>query len=129
MAGISAAFEQLAQNDQAMGADLRATIERSEALEQQLASVPEILNRFEEAGTAARLAIKDEMGERMDKVGAEVEKIGADVNDKFSDIKAELARSDERGISIGGKINLALTLGALGIATGIGGLIAALMMR
>ena len=46
MAGISAAFEQLAQNDQAMGADLRATIERSEVLEQQLASVPDIFESF-----------------------------------------------------------------------------------
>ena len=122
MAGISAAFEQLAQNDQNMGADLKATIERSEMMEQQLASIPEILNRFEEAGTAARVAIKDEMGARVDK-------IGADVNDKFTDIKAELARSDERGLSAAGQIKAAIIIGALGVAAGFGGLIVALMSR
>ena len=122
MAGISAAFEQLAQNDQNMGNDLRATIERSEIMEQQLASIPEILNRFEEANTAARVALKDELGERVDK-------IGADVNEKFTDIKAELARGDERGLSAAGQVKIALTMGILGLVAGFGGLIVALVSR
>ena len=120
MAGISAAFEQLAQNDQNMGADLKATIERSDILEQQLASVPEILNRFEEANTAARVAMKDELGARVDGVGK-------DVNDKFADIKAELARGDERVAGAAGSLKLALTVGIVGIVAGFGGLIAAII--
>ena len=129
MAGISAAFEQLAQNDRAMGEDLRATIERHEVLEGQLAAIPEILNRFEEAGTAARLAIKDEIGARVDKVGADVEKIGADVNGRFADLKSELARGDERNLSAAGQLKIALTLGVLGLVAGFGGLIVALSAR
>ena len=87
------------------------------------------MNRFEEANTAARVVLKDELAARISEVGSDIEKVGADVNGKFTDIKAELARSDERGISIGGKINLALTLGALGIVTGVVGIIVALATR
>ncbi len=122
MAGISAAFEQLAQNDQNMGNDLRATMERSEIMEQQLASIPEILNRFEEANTASRVALKDELSARVDG-------IGKDVNEKFTDIKADLARGDERGMSAAGQLKVALTVGVLGLVAGFGGLIVALMSR
>lgn len=122
MAGISAAFEQLAQNDQNMGADLKATIERSDILEQQLASIPEILSRFEEAGTAARVAMRDELGARVDK-------IGADVSDKFTDIKADLARGDERVAATAGQLKLAIALGVLGLLAGFGGVITALVVR
>ena len=122
MAGISAAFEQLAQNDRAMGDDLRATMERAEIMEAQLGSVPEILNRFEEAGTAARVALRDELGARVDKVGA-------DVGEKFSAIKADLARQDERGLSAAGQLKIALTLSVLGLVAGFGGLIVALVSR
>ncbi len=122
MAGISAAFEQLAQNDQNMGADLKATIERSEIMEQQLASVPEILNRFEEANTAARVAMKDELGARIDV-------IGKDVGDKLSDIKAELARGDERVVSVASQLKLAIALSVLGLLAGFIGIITALVVR
>ena len=122
MAGISAAFEQLAQNDRAMGDDLRATMERAEIMEAQLGSVPEILNRFEEANTAARVALRDELGARVDR-------IGADVSEKFAAIKADLARNDERGLSAAGQLKIALTLGVLGLVAGFGGLIVALVSR
>ena len=122
MAGISAAFEQLAQNDRAMGDDLRATIERSEMLEAQLASIPEILNRFEEANTAARVALKDELGARVDK-------IGADMSEKFVALKTELARGDERGLAAATQLKIALSVGVIGLLAGFGGLIVALMGR
>ena len=129
MAGISAAFEQLAQNDQNMGNDLRATIERSEIMEQQLASVPEILNRFEEANTAARVALKDELGARLDKAGIEVGEKWSDVTGKLADIKADLARGDERTLSAAGQLKIALILGVAGVLAGFGGLIVALASR
>ena len=122
MAGISAAFEQLAQNDRAMGEDLKSTIERAEVVEAQVASIPEILGRFEEAGTTARVAIRDELAARIDRIGAEL-------NDKFADIKSDLARGDERGLAVGSRINLALTLGALGLLVGFGAIIVALVTR
>jgi hypothetical protein len=114
MAGISAAWEQLAQNDQAMGADLTTVIERTNALETHLASIPEILNNYEQANSASRVALKDELGERIERV-----------NGHFAELKADLARYDERAINIANQLKVALILGGAGLLAGLGGILTA----
>ncbi|MBW3636525.1 MAG: ATP-binding protein, partial [Armatimonadetes bacterium] len=116
MAGMSAAWEQLAQNDRAMGEDLGTVIQRANLMEQQLAAIPEILNSFEQANASARLALKDDLGERIERV-----------NGYFAEIKADLARFDERGLSLAGQVKIALGVGILGVLTGIGGIVTALL--
>lgn len=116
MAGISAAWEQLAQNDQAMGADLTAVIERTNVLEAQLGSIPEILNNFEQANSAARTALKDDLGERIERV-----------NGHFAELKADLARYDERAINTANQLKVALVLGGAGLLAGLGGILTAVL--
>jgi hypothetical protein len=116
MAGISSAWEQLAQNDRAMGEDLGAVIERVNLMESQLNAIPEILNSFENANQTARIALKEDLGERIERANAH-----------FAEIKTDLARIDERGIGLAGQIKIALALGGMGILAGIGGILAALL--
>ncbi len=116
MAGMSAAWEQLAQNDRAMGEDLGTVIQRANLMESQLAAIPEILNSFEQANASARGALKDDLGERIERV-----------NGHFAEIKADLARFDERGLSLAGQVKIALGVGIVGILTGIGGIVTALL--
>ena len=116
MAGMSAAWEQLAQNDRAMGEDLGTVIERANMMESQLAAIPEILSSFEQANTSARLALQDDLGEKIERV-----------NGHFAEIKADLARFDERGLSLAGQVKIALILSGLGLLTGIGGILTAIL--
>lgn len=116
MAGMSAAWEQLAQNDRAMGEDLGTVIERTNMIEGQLASIPEILNSFEQANTAARVALKDDLGERIERVNA-----------GFAEIKTDLARYDERWMALAAQAKVALILGGLGLLTGVGAVVAAFL--
>jgi uncharacterized protein YicC (UPF0701 family) len=116
MAGISAAWEQLAQNDRAMGEDLSTVIERTGALESHLSSIPEILNNYEQANSAARVALKDELGERIERV-----------NGHFAELKADLARYDERALGLMGQVKIALILGGVGVLAGLGGILTAIL--
>jgi hypothetical protein len=120
LAGFSAGFQQLATNQEAMGEDLHNVIERSNILEAQLASVPEILNRFDESNKVARENLKTELGGRLDK-------IDRDLGERFTELKTELARGEERGLSLAQQAKVALVLGGVGVLAGIGGLIAALV--
>jgi len=116
MAGISAAWEQLAQNDRAMGEDLGTVIERANLMESQLAAIPEILNSFEQASSAARVTLKDELGERIERVGAGI-----------TEIRTDLARYDERAIALASQLKIALILGGAGLIAGLAGILTAIL--
>ncbi len=116
MAGMQGAFEQLARNDQSMGEDLGSVIERANLMEAQLGAIPEILQSFDQKSDAARLALQTDLGERIEKVNAH-----------FTAIQTDLARYDERTVSLAGQIKIALVVGGLGVLAGIGGIITALL--
>ncbi|PQV63874.1 ATPase family associated with various cellular activities (AAA) [Abditibacterium utsteinense] len=116
MAGMQGAFEQLAQNDQAMGEDLGSVIERANLMEAQLHAIPEILQSFDQKSDAARLALQTDIGERIEKIGGH-----------FTTIQADLARFDERAIGLAAQVKTAMILGGLGILVGIGGIITAIL--
>jgi hypothetical protein len=116
MAGISAAWEQLAQNDRAMGEDLSTVIERTNIMEAQLASIPEILNNFEQSNSAARVALKDDLGERIERV-----------NGHFAELRTDLARYDERALNLLSQVKIALILGGVGVLAGLGGILTAIL--
>ncbi len=118
LAGMQGAFEQLAANDQAMGQDLGTVIERANLLEQQLGAIPEILQSFDQKSDAARLALQTDLGEQLAKISG-----------GFGEIKVDLARLDERGMSLAAQVKLAVAMGAIGILTGIGGILAAFLVR
>lgn len=122
LTSITMGFQQLATNQQAMAEDLQAVIERSNVVEAQLASVPEILNRFDEANRVARENLKTELATRFDKVER-------DQSDRFTDLKTELARGEERGLSLAQQAKVALALGGVGLLAGVGALIAALVNK
>ena len=45
----------------------------------------------------------------------------------FAELKTDLARFDERGLSLAGQLKIALGVGSVGILTGIGGIVTALL--
>ena len=120
MSGISTAFEQLAQNDRAMGEDLQSVIERSHALESQFQALPELLGRFEDANTQGRLMLREELSGQIEKTHLEVTARGNEMN-------VGLARIDERSASLAGQVKVALIVGAVGILTGVAGIITAIL--
>ncbi len=118
LAGMQGAFEQLAQNDRAMGQDLGTVIERADLMESQLQAIPEILQSFSNQNETAQIALRDDLGEKLERIGANA-----------NAIQTDLARLDERGIGLAAQVKIALVLGGLGLLAGIGGVLTALLTR
>ncbi len=120
MAGISQAFDQLAQNDRSMGEDLRTFIEKTNVLEAQLAQFPQILNHFDEAQRVAREGLKSE--------------IIAQLTSFHTQSQTDFARLDEQlraeNHTLGKRATMAIALGAslggVALATAIGAILLAL---
>ncbi len=116
LAGMQGAFEQLAQNDRAMGEDLGSVIQRADLLESQIQAIPEILQSFSQRSDAAQLALQTELGEKLEKISG-----------GFAEIQTDLARLDERGIGLAAQVKMALIVGGIGVLAGIGGILTALL--
>jgi len=115
MAGISAGFNQLATNQSAMAEDLHAIIERHNIVEAQVASVPEILNRFDEAHKVALAATRDELAGRQERGDREA-------TDRLTALRGDLARLEDRLLALTAQAKWALIAGCLGGLAGIAGL-------
>jgi len=115
---ISTAFGQLAQNQSAMGEDLRAVTERSEAIESQLVALPELFQNWEAANTAARTQLREDLGSQIERSASHA-----------IELRTDFARADERINAALTQTKIALAVGAAGVLVGIGGLIVALLHR
>lgn len=114
MAGMNTAFEQLAHNDRMMGEDLSAVIEKSKALEAQMASLPEFLNRVVSEQNAAR-----------DELAARTEELSRSSDDRWLQTRETLSRSEEKLENALEQVRLALTLAGLALLAGLGALLVA----
>ncbi|HEX8463352.1 MAG TPA: ATP-binding protein [Abditibacterium sp.] len=127
LAGMQGAFEQLAQNDQAMGQDLGNVIERANQMEAHLSAIPEILSSYEQSNAASRVALKDDLGAQIERFNGQVGERIERVNGHFAEIKADLARYDERGASLASQVKIAIVMGGLGLLAGLGGVLTAFL--
>ncbi|BCM90455.1 ATP-dependent zinc metalloprotease FtsH [Abditibacteriota bacterium] len=116
MGQISAAFSQLAQNQNAMGDDLRSVTERSEAIEMQLVALPELFQNWEVANTAARTQMRDELVGQIEKSA-----------NHTMELRTDFARADERINNALTQTKLALIIAVVGILVGIGGIVTAFL--
>ncbi len=114
MGQISAAFSQLAQNQTAMGDDLRSVTERSEAIETQLAVLPELFQNWEVANTLARTQMRDELVGQLEKSATQT-----------IELRTDFARADERINNALAQTKIALVVAIIGILVGIAGIITA----
>lgn len=115
MSQISTAFTQLATNQTAMGEDLRSVTERSEAIEGQLAALPELFQNWEAANVAARTQLRDDLATQIERS-----------SHSALELRTEVARGDERINSALAQTKIALMVGAVGVLVGIVGIIVAL---
>ncbi len=118
MSQISTAFTQLATNQSAMGEDLRTLGERSEAIEGQFSALPELFQNWEAAQNAARLELHDELAGQIEKSSSHA-----------LELRTDFARVDERIHSALAQTKIALIIAVLGVLVGIGGIVAALVVR
>lgn len=115
LAGMNAAFEQLATNDQAMGQDLENLINRATLVEAQLASVPEILNRFEESSRMAREELRQNLVLHLDAA-----------TQSISVLTNRLTSAEESTLALKNRLQVALLMGGTGLVAGLAALLAAL---
>ena len=118
MSQISTAFGQLAQNQSAMGEDLRAVTERSEAIESQLVALPELFQNWEASNVAARSQLREDLQGQIERSSSHA-----------IELRTDVARADERISAALTQTKIALAVGAVGVMVGIGGLVVALMNR
>lgn len=116
MGQISTAFGQLAQNQTEMGDDLRAVTERSEAIEAQLAALPELFQNWEAANIAARTQMRDDLSTQIEKSA-----------NHAIELRTDFARTDERLNAALAQTKIAIGIGAFGVVVGLIGVIVALV--
>ena len=118
MSGISQAFTQLAGNQNSMGEDLQGLIEKSNALEQGLNSIPTILGQLDEQNKGAARELKVEMNDQLSGQNREIAS-------RFGELKAEIARGEENIKNLIAQTRAALVLGGVGLLAAIGAGVAA----
>jgi SpoVK/Ycf46/Vps4 family AAA+-type ATPase len=116
MTSMSLAFEQLAQNDRLMGEDLQSVVEKQAGIESQLLALPEFLNTAFGAQTTAR----EELESKLTDITTKLEK-------SLSELQIAAARNEERQLAINSKLQIAFFVGGVGVISGIGALMAALL--
>ena len=114
MSQISTAFSQLATNQNAMGEDIQAIAERSQAIEAQFSALPELFQSWEAAQNAARTQLRDDFIGQLEKSGAHA-----------LELQTDLARADERLNSALAQAKIAVAVALLGVIAGIIGIIVA----
>jgi len=118
MSQISTAFTQLATNQNAMGEDLQAVIERSSAIETQFAALPELFQNWEAAQNAARVQLREDFSTQLERSASHA-----------LELRTDFARLDERINSALAQTKIALILAAFAVLVGIAGIVVALLHR